>query len=60
MAYKRGVEEGVAPRAEVVQYYFNSVGITGGGRQCNDWLAHKSVEVNEYLEVNESLVNANT
>ena len=32
------------PCAVVVQYNCNSVGITGGGEQCNEeWLVHKSV-----------------
>ena len=31
------------------QYYSNSVGITAGGGVNDDWLVHKSVEVNKHL-----------
>jgi len=44
----RGSRGRGVPCAVVVQCYCNSVGIAGGGRAYNnDWITHKSVEVNE-------------
>jgi len=50
IAYKRRVGEWGVPCAVVVQYHWNSVGITGwggGGMMIGSFT--KSVEVNEYL-----------